>query len=367
MLYLLTSIAFFLYCIRVIFFWTLLWQRNGYILQGLRGWWGEYPKKEKIISGVSTVLLLIFIFLYGIVIVNEGITVWYQLCVGIFFIIEGIIFIGEIGAKKYIKPIFTPRALVISLVSIFLVAVLYMVPLLDPYVWMVFLALLLPFIIAGCVLLLAFPAEIYVDLLMQKAKKNLEKNKDFLSIVVTGEASLSTKENIYTLLKDSYSVSKTTTNGIADILHALSENITPQTQIFIYEVHMRNKKIMEKISLLLKPDVFVVTPLSPNTHVDKDMLKIIPPHTLILSFMGNESMNAVMKKKNNKIFLYGTQRRYHGKIMHIFSDKGKIKMGKSTLSVKNNTVGEVVSLLPAVFLAKKLGIRNIQKILKSIS
>ncbi len=362
MLIVLVTIGFFLYSLRSLFFWTFLWQSNAYEVHGLQQRWKSIVRGNWM-NAIVRGSLFFFVFLYGVVVVNEAVTPFYHIFSGMLFLFLGILFLLEVMRDNYVRPVFTLRALAIMLPAIFLVALLYMVPLVDMFLWLVLIVFSIPVIVAIFVALLAFPAEIYLDYLSQKTLDKIQKNPSLLILAVVGQDSKQVKRYLYGLLRQKYRVVRAQQTGIADILQAFTKSVTPTTDILIFEVPEGHEKIIDKISKVVKVDILVVTP-STFTGI----LHILARQSLCISFMKNVSINTLLKKKKKNFVMYGTQKSFRGTSVKIAHEGRKIFLGKESFyfSHRNMKVFSP-SLLPAVYIGRKVGMgaRKIQSILQS--
>lgn len=372
-MYIVASIGFFLFALRSIFFWTFLWQKNGYAVSGILATFQEYSREKKEFYRISLFIFLFSVVCYGIVIFNDSLTFWYQLFVTVLFTIGGLSLIREIFGRTFLHPVFTLRAFTICLPSICVIALLYMVPLVDSYVWMVFLTLIMPVFVAAFVAFTAFPAEIYTDFVTQKALQALQKNPDLFSIALIGNQTSLIKQCLYELLTTSYSVIKTPNeSSFVDIMQRIARKMSVENNIFIFDVPFKNKEI-KFIFPLVKPRVLIITHLEES----ENLLKSIPKHTIVLCVSTNTSFIQRTQKSHKNILIYGPQKTMQRRKIALYPADVKVKkqgiswkirLQKQTLIFRNIDIEkeELVFLLPALFIARHLKI-SVQKIQNTLA
>ncbi|HEX8965573.1 MAG TPA: hypothetical protein VF820_04030, partial [Patescibacteria group bacterium] len=210
-LYIIYSIGFFLWITKTVLFWTYLWQLKEYRLDRLLVHLKGTIQGKSIL--LSPFLLINFLFIIGftfVILNEEAILGWYNILGGLFFIVEGLYFISQIIKNSFRRPTFTPKALIISLGSIFILSIIYSLPLTTPIAWLLLVQLLSPLIVAIFVFTFSFPTELHKDYLIEKAKEKMRNQKNLLVIAVSGSyGKSSTKEYMAHVLSEKFSVVKT--------------------------------------------------------------------------------------------------------------------------------------------------------------
>lgn len=371
MLYILTSILFFLSGVRSILFWTAIWQKSGYNLRYLKETFTKISRLSFITRIIFSFILFSLIVLYGLVILNDSLSNIYSFAIMLFFALGSVLFIHELMDNSLIKPYGSTKALVISLGGVFCISFFYMIPLVDRYLWFLFMLLSIPLIIGGLVLLLGFPSEIYEDYVLQKTTESLRKNKTMTLIGFYGEKTTVTQTYLSQFLDVSaYKVIEMKENaGVLATVTALRKSLQLQDKFFIFQIPQSVGE-MKKMLQVIKPHVLIFAGFIEEKNNLKKLeyiLSHIPKQTKILIQTQDKLLQQAVGKHHRKAYTYGMQKTSLGKPTTIYGSpvKGKtkalalrVKIGKETFLLKDVAIPPefVVYILPAVLLARKMGL-----------
>lgn len=269
--FLFTSIGFFLASIRLILFWTYIWQKNNYSLKFLLK---NLKNSFRLRTFSGWILFLILLCFYGLFIFNDKFISIYQTIVFIVFISLGAVFVKEIFQASFIKPSFTAKSLAICFLSVFLISFLFSVPLVDNYVWLVLLILFMPFEIAIFVAFLAFPTEIYEDFITSKAVIKLRNLPRLNSLLLVGNDSKIMQRYISEVFNSkSKKVVVTEELGYLNILRTFNNDVSARTRIFLIS-SLGNDREIKRILKMFKPKFVVISKVSKIINFPKNLTLI---------------------------------------------------------------------------------------------
>ena len=137
--YILTTVLFFLSLVRNAIFWTFLWQNKEYRIDRMFVHFRETNQGRSIFIGIESILKNALIIFFFFSIFNQDLYRVFPLLVLAVFLLSGINLIWEIKNKKMRYPVITPKILTIIFLSFAVSAVLYTIPLLDYFFWLLFL------------------------------------------------------------------------------------------------------------------------------------------------------------------------------------------------------------------------------------
>mgnify|MGYP001582779508 CR=1 FL=1 len=230
--------ALFLWTIKSLLFWAYLWQIKEY---RLRRFWAEYGSPSKLVS----------------------------------FWIAG-------GGRAFRRPKFTLKSVLIMLLafvpifSVFMPSLFFLLPpfpVLPARFYITFLEFslgvyfALPFIIFALVVMCKLPTRFAREILYIRARRMRERINDLVVIGITGSyGKSSTKEFLARILSRKFNVLKTpeNVNTEAGIAKFMLRHLTPRHQVFVVEIGAYHKGEIKKAALFLRPQIGVITGISPQ-------------------------------------------------------------------------------------------------------
>lgn len=306
MLFIVASIIFFLLSIRWILLWTYFWQKNGYSLQRV-----VFAIKQLSLSSFlwhfsMPAMLLFLILLYSGVIFNDGVTSVYHIFVTFVFVafLAGIFVKLHSGSVKF--PKFSIKALTISLITTFLISFLFMIPLVDNFLWLVILVMMVPLLIALLVALLAFPTEIYEDYVTAKTKEVIQK-KHIVFVAIIGSHSLTVREYADGAFKNSQRVYIEQATGFVQLAQSLRTAASEEKRVYVFEMPIIQLD-RAKIASITKPTLVIMTSDVQGEKAYKELMHLLPRNVTLLSYKKNILFNKLAKKNHKHILLYRLQK-----------------------------------------------------------
>ncbi len=377
-----TSVFFLLSVVRTVFFWVWLWQIKEYRLDRMYVHLTETLQGRSLFLSPFLWLKIITIGVYFFFILNISLITGYELFISVLIIAQGIMVLREISLHVLRRPIFTIKSICMLLVIGILIWMVYMIPPLDRFVWLLFIERLVIFLTAFFVLALYFPTEFYRDIQIENSIKKISKNKNVLIIGVTGSyGKSSTKEFVAQVLAKKFRVLKTlgTNNTPIGIASTILRGLKDTTEIFVVEMGAYKRGEIAQLSQMVHPKIGILTAVNDqhlslfgsieNTMRAKyELIESLPKDGLAL--FNGESDNAVSLYKKTKIekVLYSTHvlpgelGRGSSRIFaeNIDSHKTHIEFdvvqGATSSRYKTLLIGEhnVENILPAIYIARHL-------------
>lgn len=384
--YILISSLFFFWIIRNIFYWVGIWQNSDFnISLFINNFKNEISKRDI----YEHLFLLYKLFLFGLfyyVVVTDYFLIYSQILISLAYFIQFLIVIKEIYKNEFKKPALDFRSSIIITFSLLNSFLLYSVPLIDKFFWLLIIDLTLVFFIGFFVFIISFPIEIYVDIQTEKAVRKIKNNKNLRTIIVLGNYGVNeTKKIITHVLRGEHKVlqlqeSESTVLGIAN---AVSKKLTNDIDYLITQVKANNQDEIKLIYQILLPKIIVITGIGSNKLLATQLINILPKDGIVL-FNGREK-NAYWlyqtTRKNKAIYNYLTipanitiNTGNHLSIIAYNIIKKKdgisfdVSMNSNSMHLIINEIKEhkIEYILPAIFLANHLGIKKAD-IKKSLS
>lgn len=370
MLYVCASIAFFIFAIRSILLWTYIWQKNGYEIGSFFTFLKKLSKWKLVLYSSPYVGFFILVLIYSQVIFSDAFAFWYQLIVTIVINLSVIIFIKEIFTAKIKKPVFSLKALLISLLTTFTVSLFYMVPLVDAYLWMVILLLSIPVFVTLFVALLSFPSELYEDYILQKAKEKISEKPIPYSIALIGNQKEFVGKLLHSLSSSSIVINMPKSKGFLPIIKEIKNGNAGNSEAFVFEIPS-SKEEVQKLFSLIRPSVIIATELEDEKDIYKTLFHVTARGIIIFTSPKNIYLIRLLRERKKKVFIYNFQKSSKKGKYTIFGYglKKKNKNTSFTIHLPKEEFKIVTSLsneknflniLPAVFLVRKLGLPLIQ-------
>ncbi|MFH1833068.1 MAG: UDP-N-acetylmuramoyl-tripeptide--D-alanyl-D-alanine ligase [Candidatus Levyibacteriota bacterium] len=383
----LTGFFFFFWEIRNILFLVNLWQIKEYRFDRLFSHLKETSQGKDILFSALPIVKLIAILGFGFVIFNNFLLLPYQLFIFFIFCLQFLKIIKEIWEHTLKIPVLTFKALFITTSTLFIVSLLFFLPLIDKFAWILIIDKLVFLIIAFAVFFLSFPTNFYRGFQEERAIKKIRKHKNLLVIGVTGSyGKSSTKEYIAQILEKKFKVLKTkgTNNTLIGVTNTIISGLKDDTEIFVVEMGAYKKGEINEICEIVKPKIGIITGINSqhlslfgslqNTMDAKyELINSLPSGGLAIFNGSNINSSKLYSKTKKKKIIYSS---FDNKADIYSSD---IQIEKSCvafdvhaegidMALKANLIGKqnVENILPAAYIARYLGM-NITEIKKAVS
>lgn len=391
-IFIFVSFLFFLLILKDILFWVWLWQLKEYRLDRLLVHLRETIQGRGLFFSKAAVLKWLLIFSYVFVVFRGNLLSVYQIFIVLVFSFQFFLILKNFSPTFIKRPIFTFKAIIIILLSLFLIFLLFFLPLVEKFLWLLVLDKLTFLLVAFFVFALAFPTSLYQDFKIGRAAKKIKEHKKLLVIGVTGSfGKSSTKEYIAQIIGKRLNVLKTkgtnnTPIGVADtVLSGLKE----ETEIFVVEMAAYTKGEIREICEIVHPKIGILTGVS-TQHLSLfgsvqnimdakyELIQSLPKDGLAIFNGNNENAHKLYKKTKKPKILYSVSD-HNPKLGDALITASNLKILKNSvefdLQLKNKNIHlkapligahNVENILPGIYLAGYLGM-NDREIKKAVS
>lgn len=381
-LFWIASLGFFLLLIRQLFRWMHLWQISDYNLHDFIQAFLLSFRKEKEFVFFLFVFIISCVF-YGFVIFNDSLTTMFQFYTTIIFILGGMLFLWEGLNKKITKPIFTSFSITLAALTLFIVSLLYMLPFLDAFAWILILIALVPIIISIFVGLFSFPREIYSDIILQKARTKLDTHNSKVILFIGDKKSEITGQYIKKLISPEQQVIHIPQNqSILSVAKRILPYCNGKTKFFIIHFSSKSKELTQKMCAVFQPSVFIYLSIPENYKTKREKVAFLKMQKLLIETLPKDCVVFIngedqvlfhfAQTLSHVVFLFGMKENFHKKDIFLLSEIMKkrkntaqicVTMGKKKrVYIIHSRVKDISLLLPAIFLAKIWGVseKNIE-------
>lgn len=377
-LYVATSILFFLWLIRSVITQVALWQLKEYRFDRILIHIRETGQGRQLLFSPLSIGKSLLILGYVFVVFEDTFLFPYYVLIFSVYLLLSVFVLRENFLNLSKQPVYTPKAIFIVAVTLFILFIFYAVPLADKFLWLLLLDKVSYFFVGMLIFALSFPTEIQRDLKIQKAKRHLSLMKNLLVVGVTGSyGKSSTKEYTAQILAKKFSVVRTTgtNNTPIGIAQTILKSVTPKTEIFVVEMGAYKRGEIAEMCEVVHPKIGILTAVNDqhlslfgsleNTKKAKyELIKSLPKDGIGL-FNGNNE---------NVLGLYRTTRR--NKVLYSVDgpEKGTgitatdVKVGKRSVQfavLLNDKkmrfeapllgAHAIENILPGIYLADRLG------------
>lgn len=379
-LFYVSSFFFFVWMVRNVLFWTHLWQLKEYRFDRVFIHLKETTQGQQLLFSFFSLTKFAAILVYPLVVFNPTLTGAYHFFITVMYGVLAYRVFQEIYLRILKRPILTVKAgfILVSVLSISFL--LFFIPLIDEFVWLLFLDKLMPFLAAFVVFFLAFPTELYRDWVIERAGRRIRNHKKLLVIGITGSyGKSSTKDYIAQILSAKYSVVKTlgTNNTPIGIANTILSSLKDSTDIFVVEMGAYRKGEVAEMCDIVHPKIGVLTAVNAqhaslfgsieNTKIAKyELIEALPKDGLALFNGNNKNVYQLYKKTKKPKILYFTRdaRNNHG----IYLKEGDKTVEAYSITVQEESISFEVYMGGKVvhFMAPLIGGYNIENILPAI-
>ncbi len=385
---LIVGIVFFIWVIRNINFWISLWQIKEYRLDRLVVHIKETAEGKELFISPFLLIKLSLLVLFSFIIINPQYILLYNSIIAMVFLVESVFVIKEIKKHVLRRPVFTIKALFVGIITLCMIMALYLVPLVDSFVWLLLLDRLVPFIIGCFVLLLSVPTELLRDIKVEAAIKKLKNHKNMTIIGITGSyGKSSTKEYLAQILSHQFNVlyTKGTNNTPIGIANTVITGLRDDTEVFIVEMGAYKKGEIAQLCSIVKPQIGILTAVNyqhlslfgswENIMMTKyELIESLPKNGFAIFNGNNTSSYSLFKKTKKKKILYAAQtedlKESIQKDAEIYASNIKlqkksisctVQIAKTSFVIKAPLIGyhSVENILPGVYIAFYLGMKPV--------
>lgn len=380
-LFIFISSLFFLWVIRELFYWLAIWQENEYRQDRFFAAFKKKLKRYKSPASLFQIVKWLIFFYYGFVIFKDNLLPIYQYSIIILYLFQSFFLLQEIYQNHLKKPELTMRAVLIITLTLTTILLIFAIPLMDRFFWLLFVDLVTPLVVAFYVLLFAFPIEIYSDWKIEKAVRKIRSHSNLTVIAVTGSVGKSmTKDYIARILQKKYKVIKTDgkNNTAIGVAHTILQKLEDNTQIFVAEISAYQPGEISMLCKLIRPKIGVLTAINSQyitlfknleniTRTNYELVSSLPAHGFCLYNGDNKNTFGLYKKSRKGKVLYRTTKvngvaKEGEREIVAYNIQHKVKRTVFSVRLKKKKVDlifhsahHIDQLLPAIYLASSLG------------
>lgn len=369
--------------VKYVLFWIYLWQLKQYHKRRFLDHFRTEKGKKLLLHPFQIFKgIILFFSILGILFFSGSYLLFLPLILFLIYFVETLLYFKALFAKRAKNPDFTKKTTFLFAVNI-LIAILFFVLLLifiKNIFWSAFLLLvfdiLLPLIVSIIVIIFQPLADHYRLSLQKKAKEKISARggpasggKKLTIIAITGSyGKTSTKEYLTTILSSKFKVLATREHQNTEVAipRAILNDLKPEHEIFIAELGAYDKGTIKRICDFLQPEIGIVTGVNEqhlalfgsmenllSAEGGKELLACLPKDGLLLVNGENEYCRDLYNSAKIKKIMYSFEN-----VRNINIEKDFISFDILNISFKVDAYGKhnILNLLAAIFLAKKLGI-----------
>lgn len=383
-LYIVASCLFFLWVIRNIFFWVALWQVKEYRLDRLLVHLKETGQGRNLLFSPLSIIKTVGIFAYLLTINNPGILAIYHFFVTVIFFLLAVSVVHEILLQNIRRPVLTVKAMLILSVAGVMITVLYVVPLVNRFLWLLIIDRAAVLIVSSIVFAFSFPTELIHDFVINRAVRMIRNHKKLLVIGVTGSyGKSSTKDYIAQILEKKFVVLKTkgTTNTPIGIARTVLQGLRANTEVFVVEMGAYKRGEIAQMCQIVNPKIGVITGINDqhlslfgsleNTIKAKyELAEALPKNGFILFNGGNIHTRALYSDADREKMIYKIAKKddvpdstavvVQNVSVRRESVSFSVCIGKKDFAFTSPLLGShnIENVLPGIIIAKRLGMKN---------
>jgi hypothetical protein len=281
-LYLLISGIFFLWAIQSTLQWLILWEKHHFTLQGVVRELIITPQGRRFLFSPVLLLKLIAFVMFFRGVFNEAFLPEYRIFVVAVYIVQGIVMLWDLK-QHYRKIRLQHFFLFFILIAVLtLLVILYTVPLLDKFIWLVLMDMFIPIFVAFGVFFISFPFELYEDMANEKAEGLLKKRKPF-SVLVIGKKTSILMMCLAAVLEKKYNLLRIHALSYHEIGTEIIKKYKRSTEAVITTIEEIDD--IERLARMLRPNLVVIADAFPEQkrkHID-ELLNNLPKNTKTLA------------------------------------------------------------------------------------
>lgn len=380
LLFQITSFAFFAFVFFNSVSWLKLWEDKEFKWKRIFIHLKDTRQGRNILFGHLSLIKLLLVFAYIVTIYSSNFDYYYHLAVfALYFFLIGRILL-KIYEREFFFPTFSTHSLIILSLTLAFEIVLFIIPPLDRFLWMVLLDRIVPLIIGFLVLLSSVFFDFNTDITINKALKKIQSHKNLLVVAVVGSYGKgTTKEFISRMMAAKFNVleTKISFNTPLGIAKTIIKEMTPKKNIFIAEMEDYKFGEIQEMCNITIPKIVVVTGINNQSmsmfgtfqkllESKFQAIESLPKDGISL-FNGNSpSTLSLYERTKNKKFVYATdESEFKAPSIRAFNIK-ETRFGTSfnveVFGKRHKIAGvkllgrqSVENLLPAIFIGLYMG------------
>jgi hypothetical protein len=303
-MYIFTSVAFFIWALRSIFYWINQWQRLSSGTLQVRSPF-KYVVKT-FFSPFSVISWLGIIFAFYVTIVDLPL-IYYESFIFFIFIFKAIFTLIDLGSGQIGLPKFTWQNSIISSLAVILTGAVIVLPLTERYLWLLLVDRMLFIFVALPVFLILFPSEILDDIQLRRAGQLVRKFKRIKPVFILGENSSETAYFMQQIIRKKKNVVVIESPFMRPgfVAKSILKNTTPQTDYIFVVIPTLHLASLSTIARVIPPSFVIFLEKDPKLF--QRTLKMIDPFISKNAFIVvDELLQHKQKVKRKNIYSFTT-------------------------------------------------------------
>lgn len=305
-MYIFTSVAFFIWALRSIFYWINQWQRLSSGTLQVRS-----PFKfviRTLFSPFSVISWVGVIFALYITVADLPL-IYYESFIFFIFIFKAVFTLIHLGSNRIRLPKFTWQNSIISSLAVFLTAIVIALPLTERYLWLLLVDRMLFLFVAIPVFLILFPSEILDDVQLRRSGQLVKKYKKIKPVLILGDNAVETAYFMQQIVrkKKNIVVIENPFMRPGFIAKSILKNVTSQTDFIFIVIPKLHYASLSTIARVIPP-AFIVF-LGSDTKLYQKTMKVLDPFvSKNTSFILDQSLEGMSKNKKRNSSYFDTRR-----------------------------------------------------------
>jgi hypothetical protein len=378
--FILAAVALYLWALRSILYWVRIWQASSYqpTLSTLAG--RARKKLWQYVLSPSSLLTLLGIGVILFLTVSDQPLLTSQLIVLAILCVKAGIALRDILRNRLLRPSLHFRSVTVIILSFLLLSLLFLFPLTERFLWLLFLDRSIFFVVAFVITLFTFPSELYDDYQIRLAIKRVRQQSARSIMLLGGQETAAAAHSFGQLLGEKYTplVIDSTPCTAASVASVINSEMTDEIDLLVIAVSSMSEDTISRIAAITSPAYLVMTCTydASNEELIPFLQGLLPAKGKILL---DVSWTRVGLQRLKKLVYFKTSDgqqsgRNTVTATQIVQNKSYLQfqavLPTQTISFKTSLLGTYHAkyLLPLVYLADQLGIpaRNLQRRMLSL-
>jgi len=278
-----------IHALQRVFFCLYFWQVKEYRFDRIKG---DLKRSSRVFVPKASILMLVVLFFLAAPQSPNSQYSWDDLVLVVFCAL-GIYSFILLVKKRWKMPKFTKKALVLSVLSVIVLAYTAIIFFDKFFLFVVIAEIVIPFVTFAIAELLQMPTFFIKRIIYKKAERKIEEHKNLIVVGITGSYGKSSmKEFLYTILSKKYNVLKTSgnTNTEIGVAQIVNKYLTKDHQVFIAEMAAYRKGEIKLLCNIVKPKIGIVAGVN-----EQHLALFGSMENLLLSEGGGELATALPK------------------------------------------------------------------------
>ncbi len=365
-MYIFTSVAFFIWALRSIFYWINQWQRLSSGTLQVRSPF-KYVLKT-LFSPYSVISWVGVISAFYVTIVDLPL-IYYESFIFFIFIFKAIFTLIDLGSNRIILPRFTWQNSIISILAVIITAIVIVLPLTERYLWLLLVDRMLFLFVALPVFLILFPSEILDDIQLRRSGQVIKKFKKIKPVFVLGDTASETAYFMHQVVRKKKNVLIIENPFMRPgfVARSILKNTTSQTDFIFIVIPKLHLASLSTIARFISPSHIIFS--GKDSKQFQKTIKVLEQYLLKNTsiVLDHSFLDKVNFKKRNIISFDRSSREDSPANATIYSYSQKrdelflsIKLGERKFKLSTPVIGShhIEYLLPSFLFATMVGMTD---------